>query len=135
MNNSDLDRLITTCFNKPDALIIVALMFLSKKEKSIIPELMTLFNSNILTKFLYMYGGETIKIPTVKEFNFLLTCSISLYYRKVKRKNWSWIYEKLEILEKDKKLIQRECNNFIKKANKGDLEFIENIFDTGDILQ
>jgi len=134
MKNKELERHLKSCFKRSDALVIVALMFLSNK-KSLVPEIMSIFDLETLNTFLYLYGGETIQIPTVKDFEFQLTCAIALYYKEVKGKRWDWIRKRLDLDNYQEEKVKKSCAYFLKNAKECDLNFLKNISDQGDILE
>lgn len=128
MNDNNLELELNSCFKDSDALVIVALMFLSNKKNSLIPEIMSFFDLKMLKQFLYMYGGETIVIPSVKEFEFQLTCAIALYYKEVKNQRWCWIKKKLEIEDVNKfNRVKKACIHFFNNARDSDIDFLKNI--------
>lgn len=132
MTNDELDKQLNECFQGSDAIVIVALMFLSSNRNSFIPELMSFLNLDTLKKFLFIYGGETITVPSVKEFEFQLTCAMTVYYRAVKKKQWQWIKEKLNLDPEKFTKVRYACIHFLRSAKQGDLDFLKNITDLGD---
>ena len=102
---------------KSEFFYIALSIFLSREEKSVIPEIMTFMSSEQVMNFIKIFGGYTVKVPSEKEFSNDLYAAIIIYYRCSEKLSWGAIQNKL-------KLSARKLN-YVKKSIIRWINFLE----------
>lgn len=65
-------------------------------KSSIVPEALLIMRPDQFIRFIKVFGGYTVRVPSINEFRLEMLSCIALYYRTVGR-TWPWIFKKLEI--------------------------------------
>lgn len=78
-------------------LLFLAMSVSSVRSKSPIPELVLMTDTNQLMDMIKIFGGQTIRIPTVTEFQEDMHTAIAIYHVEVEGKSWDWFAEQYNI--------------------------------------
>jgi hypothetical protein len=103
----NLEKVLDQIRQTSDALLFVAFEFLSKDKKNIIPELILLLENSQLSKFIKIFGGETLYVPNEEEFRYYLKLSTVAYYYIIDGKPWPWIKTNLALSEEDLAMLKK----------------------------
>jgi hypothetical protein len=73
--------------------------FMSKNSASILPESLYIMSPDQILKFIDVYGGSSIRVPSRKELGEDLHVVIALYYKHKLGINWIQIQNKMNLTE------------------------------------
>jgi hypothetical protein len=110
-----------------NAILYIAMSFLSSKKNSLIPELLAILDIEQISTFIKMYGGESLKIPSPEEFHKDLIAATAAYYIIAENRDWTWIAEKYDLNGHEIRSIRTTLERWLENARPEEIEFLKNI--------
>jgi hypothetical protein len=112
----------------PDSPIAyIALSVLSSRQKTLIPEMLYLFSPKQVLDFIKLYSGETLKIPTLEDFDKDLMVAIAAHHLIVQKKSIDWMQLTYEIDKRALDDILRRLDGWLKDMGEADARFLERL--------
>src|SRR5215213_1730068 len=109
------------------SVVYIALSILCSRQKSLIPELLYILSLQQITTFIKVFSGETLRIPTVDEFNRDLMTSLAAYHIVVEGKSWDWFQLKYSRDGNYINSVKSRLDNWINGLNSSEKKFIEKL--------
>src|SRR3954453_8090167 len=109
------------------SVVYIALSILCSRQSSLIPELLYIISPQQITTFIKVFSGETLRIPTVDEFNRDLMTSLAAYHTVVEGKSWDWFQLKYSLDGNYMNSVKSRMNNWINGLNSSEKNFIEKL--------
>jgi hypothetical protein len=106
---------------------------MSRQKDGLVPEVMYLMDPNQLIKFLDMFGGRYLYVPTREEFAKDLEAALFIYYRFCEGKTTLAIQEMLNIDGNKLRSIQQKVNQYIEFSNKEGLIPVDKLYGALDV--
>lgn len=92
----------------------IALTFMiSRREESIPPELLYILGPEDLLKFVDMFGGQKLYVPTRKELSVDLQSSLVAYYKYCENKTELCIMEDMNLTKRELNTIYIRIKNYM----------------------
>lgn len=96
------------------SLIFIALsMLMTNNKETVIPEILYIMSPQQLTKFISMYSGETIKVPTLEEFRLTLETAIVTFSFLAEKKDFVTIFQERNINIRSQNIIQKNMMDWL----------------------
>src|SRR3982751_26482 len=112
----------------PDSsLIYISLNLLCSRQNSLIPELLYLLKPQQIVDFIKIFSGETLKVPTIEDFNRDLMTSLAIYHILVEDKSWDWFQMNYSLDGRYVNSIKSRINSWIKDLTSSEKSFIDNL--------
>jgi hypothetical protein len=105
----------------------LALSVLCSSQNSLIPELLYLFSPKQLVDFIRIYGGETLTIPTPKEFGRDLMVALASYHIMAEEKSWDWFELTYCVDKEDARIIKMKLERWWRQLTPDEVMFIESL--------
>src|SRR5215213_10298358 len=105
----------------------IALSLLCSRQSSLIPELLYILSPQQITTFIKVFSGETLRVPTVDEFNRDLMTSLAAYHIVVEGKSWDWFQLKYSRDGNYINSVKSRLDNWINGLNSSEKKFIEKL--------
>src|SRR4051794_40612735 len=105
----------------------IALSLLCSRQSSLVPELLYILSPQQIATFIKAFSGETLRIPTVDEFNRDLMTSLAAYHIVVEGKSWDWFQLNYSLNGNYINSIKSRLNNWINGLNSSEKNFIEKL--------
>jgi hypothetical protein len=80
-----------------------------------------------IINFIKVFGGETIKVPTPREFSSDLFAGLACYHVLVEGKSWDWFELKYGLNGNTIRAIQNKLDYWIKRLSSEELDFIKSL--------
>src|SRR3954447_13637217 len=109
------------------SVVYIALSVLCSRQKSLIPELLYIFSPQQITTFIKVFSGQTLRMPTVDEFNRDLMTSLAAYHIVVEGKSWDWFQLKYSLDGNYINSVKSRLNKWINGLNSSEKNFIEKL--------
>jgi hypothetical protein len=109
------------------SVIYVAMSMLCTNQNSLVPELLYLFKPQQIVNFIKIFSGETIKVPTIQEFNRLILTALACYHVIIQEKSFDWFAIKYEIDGNSLNGIKIRLESWINSLNEGERQFIQKL--------
>ena len=110
-----------------NAILYIAMSFLSSKKNSLVPELLSILSIEQISTFVKMYGGENLKIPSPEEFQKELIAASAAYYIVGERQTWEWVQDKYDLNGHEIRSIRTTLERWIASAPQEEIDFLKNI--------
>src|SRR3954454_11546235 len=112
----------------PNSFIVyIALSILCSRQKSLIPELLYILSPQQITNFIKVFSGQTLRMPTVDEFNRDLMASLAVYHIVVEGKSWDWFQLKYSLDGNYIHSVKSRLDKWINGLNSSEKKFIEKL--------
>ena len=72
------------------SVVHLAISILCARPNSLIPELLYVLSPTQIVKFMKIYAGETIKIPTIAEFRYDILAALAYVHVHKEGKSFDW---------------------------------------------
>src|SRR5215212_3990070 len=105
----------------------IALSLLCSRQNSLVPKLLYILSPQQITTFIKVFSGETLRIPTVDEFNRDLMASLAVYHIVVEGKSWGWFQLNYSLDDNYINSVKSRLNNWINGLNSSEKKFIEKL--------
>src|SRR4051794_4314096 len=105
----------------------IALSLLCSRQKSLIPELLYILSPQQITNFIKVFSGQTLRMPTVDEFNRDLMASLAAFHIVVESKSWDWFQLNYSLDGNYINSVKSRLNNWINGLNSSEKKFIEKL--------
>jgi hypothetical protein len=99
MIENELKKLFTTIKGSNNDELNYVLMHLMADKNDLFSSMFCLFSLDEIYKFVLLYGGTTIKVPTVDRFKETLNTFIAYYLREIKKEEWVDIKQKFPSID------------------------------------
>jgi hypothetical protein len=109
------------------SVVYIALSILCSRQKSLIPELLYILSPQQITNFIKVFSGQTLRMPTVDEFNRDLMASLAVYHIVVEGKSWDWFQLKYSLDGNYMNSVKSRLNKWINGLNSSEKSFIEKL--------
>src|SRR5215213_10080987 len=109
------------------SVVYIALSLLCSRQSSLIPELLYILSPQQITTFIKVFSGETMRVPTVDEFNRDLMTSLAAYHIVVEGKSWDWFQLKYSLDGNYMNSVKSRLDKWINELNSSEKKFIEKL--------
>jgi hypothetical protein len=80
-----------------------------------------------IINFVKVFGGETIKVPTPREFSRDLFAALACYHVLVEGKSWDWFELKYKLNGNSVRTLQARLDYWIKGLSPEEMRFIKSL--------
>src|SRR4051794_22817925 len=109
------------------SVVYIALSVLCSRQKSLVPELLYILSPQQITNFIKVFSGQTLRIPTVDEFNRDLMTSLAAYHIVVEGKSWDWFQLKYSRDGNYINSVKSRLDKWINGLDSSEKSFIEKL--------
>ena len=109
------------------SVVYMALSVLCSNQNSLVPELLYLFSPRQLVDFIKIYGGETLQVPSSKEFSLDLLTALASYHIMAENKSWEWFEQAYHVDKPEVKAIKLKLGQWWSRLTPDEVTFIESL--------
>lgn len=125
MDKDDDDDNIT--INPESSISYIAMSILCSSQNSLVPEILYLFSPEQIIKFIQIFGGETLYVPTPEEFSKDLMAGLACYHIMVEGKSWDWFQLYYNINGNIVRSLKTKIEKWLSQLSEEEKEFIETL--------